>query len=65
MAAGPVLYVQMVYALRGQRGAGEDGFATVVVLTHETSRAALDAALAGVAASGVSGAAPVSLGIED
>ena len=48
-----------------QRGAGEDGFATVVVLTHETSRAALDAALAGVAASGVSGAAPVSLGIED
>ena len=48
-----------------QRGAGEDGFATVVVLTHETARADLDAALADVSASGVSGAAPVSLGIEE
>lgn len=47
-----------------QRGAGEDGFATVVVLTHEAVRADIDAALDKIAASGVSGALPVCLGIE-
>ena len=47
-----------------QRGATEDGFARVIVLTHEAKRADMDAALAEIAASPVSGAAPVCLGIE-
>ena len=47
-----------------QRGPAGDGFATVIVLTHEARRADLDAALAEIAASPVCGAAPVCLGIE-
>ena len=47
-----------------QRGAAADGFARVIVLTHEAKRADMDAALAEIAASPVSGAAPVCLGIE-
>ena len=48
-----------------QRGAAADGFARVIVLTHEAKRADMDAALAEVAASPVCGAAPVCLGIEE
>jgi hypothetical protein len=47
-----------------QRGAAEGGLATVVVLTHEARRDAVDAALSGIAASPVCGAAPVLLAIE-
>ena len=47
-----------------QRGAAADGFARVIVLTHAAKRADMDAALAEIAASPVSGAAPVCLGIE-
>ena len=47
-----------------QSGATADGFARVIVLTHAAKRADMDAALAEIAASPVSGAAPVCLGIE-
>ena len=41
------------------------GFATVIVLTHEARRAAVDDALAKIAAAGVSGSAPACFGIEE
>ncbi len=48
-----------------QRGAASDGFAQVIVITHEARRADMDAALAEIAAGAASGAAPVCLGIEE
>ncbi len=47
-----------------QRGA-KDGFATVIVLTHEAKRSAVDAALSRIRDSNASGGEPVLFGIED
>lgn len=66
LAAAAAAFAEHGVSIRSavQRGADDGGFATVVVLTHEAARADMDAALAEIAASGVSGAPPVCLGME-
>lgn len=42
-----------------------NGFATVIIITHETSKANMDATLKELAENKISGIAPICLGIED
>ncbi|MEM8756102.1 MAG: ACT domain-containing protein, partial [Pseudomonadota bacterium] len=53
-----------IHQMRQDTDDAPAGEATVVIVTHETSRAALDAALGRIEASGVAVGAPVAIRIE-